>query len=73
MFVDFKCLYKPFDLNIIQPFLMSIQAFNNHENKFVLKHYLIKHDEARTKVSICIKVAIINDRLDIHKKYCKNI
>ena len=65
--------YKSFDLNINQPFLMSIQAFNNHENKFVLKHYLIKHDEARTKVSICIKVAIINDRLDIHKKYCKNI
>ena len=39
---------------------MSIQAFNNHENKFVLKHYLIKHDEARTKVWLCIKVAIIN-------------
>ena len=43
-------IYEPFDLNINNLFFINIQAFNNHENKFVLKHYLIKHDEARTKV-----------------------
>ena len=43
-------IYEPFDLNINNLFFINIQAFNNQENKFVLKHYLIKHDEARTKV-----------------------